>query len=136
MRRRWNQLAAALVAFLVAGTAAYWYARASRTDRQQVSSLDVPQTSTQWYDRGRTLLDARDFSGAVAAFQRAVELSPESAIAHYGLACALLDSGDPEGATAEIESALSLAPPDAPWRRDAESVLVAAHLRKPRWSPR
>jgi hypothetical protein len=50
--------------------------------------------------------------------------------AHYGLGYCLLELDDVEGCLAEIESALSLAPDDASWRKDAENVLVRAHIRK------
>jgi Flp pilus assembly protein TadD len=91
----------------------------------------APSTASEWYARGNELLNgSKDFRGAAEAYRKATELAPSMGEAHYGLGYCLLELDDVEGCLAEIESALSLAPEGANWRKDAENVLVRAHLKK------
>lgn len=65
--------------------------------------------------RGRTALEARRFSEAVAAFRQAVAAQPDSIPAHFNLGAALSQTGDLPGAVAQFEEVLRLDPnhPDA-----------------------
>ena len=64
-----------------------------------------------------------DWNGAVALFQKAVELSPQDASARLDLSAALAQIGDGAGALAQAREALRLAPGDA---RARELVAVLA----------
>lgn len=60
--------------------------------------------------RGRTALEARRFSEAVAAFRQAVAAQPDSIPAHFNLGAALSQTGDLPGALAQFEEVLRLDP--------------------------
>ncbi len=59
---------------------------------------------------GAALATLKDYEGARRAFQRAVELEPQSAIAHYNLGALLLQYYDFEGVVAANREATRLAP--------------------------
>ncbi|MBI5365297.1 MAG: hypothetical protein HZA53_19120 [Planctomycetes bacterium] len=115
------ELARALVGQQRVEDAAVEYARALQLGEQDAAT---------WIEFGRFAREQhRDPRGAELAFRKALELAPNSAEAHGCLGLALFDLADFEGASAELQAALSLGPRDAPWRGDAENVLVLAHLR-------
>ncbi len=86
----------------------------------------VPAADEAHVNFGRACLDAGLGAEAVAAYEHAVELAPESPAAHAGLAVALLTSGGEqraEEAYRHLEQALALDPDDV------ETLLNAAVLR-------
>src|SRR3989442_14361 len=56
------------------------------------------QTALQRYQAG-------DLDGAIAAYQQAIKLNPQSGIAYSGLGSALIDKGNPKDAAAALEQA-------------------------------
>jgi len=132
-----SQAATVATGVLLLGALALWIGRGCLRSasppveiRPEVSKPAVLSASG-WYARGNELLNgSKDVRGAAEAYRKATELAPSMGEAHYGLGYCLLELDDVEGCLAEIESALSLAPDDASWRKDAENVLVRAHIRK------
>jgi tetratricopeptide (TPR) repeat protein len=61
---------------------------------------------------GRTQTLIGEFDTAIAELQTAVELNPNLAIAHYGLAFALTYGGEPEQAIPIFDTAIRLSPHD------------------------
>jgi Flp pilus assembly protein TadD len=59
---------------------------------------------------GKRLLNAGDLDGAISQFERATQLSPDSAEAHYQLAVALSRSGKTTDAAMEYSRAAKLDP--------------------------
>jgi len=59
------------------------------------------QTAQQRYQTG-------DVDGAIAAYQQAIRLNPQSGLAYSGLGSALLDKGNPKDAVAAMEQAVAL----------------------------
>ena len=57
---------------------------------------------------------------AIAAYQRALQIDPNFAIAHYNLGSALSDQGKLEQAIAELEIAVSLDPSSTLFRKNLE----------------
>jgi len=75
-----------------------------------------PQNEKGWYNRGVFLADAGDAPGAIASYQRAIEVSPTYAAAWNNLAGVLHDEGDREGALTAFREAVQLAPEGAGYR--------------------
>jgi tetratricopeptide (TPR) repeat protein len=73
--------------------AATWLEKAIAHEKDDVASL---------VDLGSARLRLEDLPAAETAFRRAIELSPSSAEAHYGLASALRVRGDEAGQAAEL----------------------------------
>jgi TolB-like protein len=65
----------------------------------KATELD-PLSSRAWDRLGRFRMENRDFAGAHAAIQRAIEIQPDSAFAHNGLGALLLIEGNAVGALA------------------------------------
>ncbi|MBW2980067.1 tetratricopeptide repeat protein [Candidatus Woesearchaeota archaeon] len=70
---------------------------------------NTPDSSLLHYFHGYSLLQIGDVNRAVAAFEKAVELSPNTGT-RYALACALAQKGDVAGAKAQVESVLESEP--------------------------
>jgi tetratricopeptide (TPR) repeat protein len=70
----------------------------------------LPRSELAWSNLGTSLVAARNFNDAIAAFQRAIALAPDNAELHYNLGNALLAAGDPVAAEAAFLRALALAP--------------------------
>lgn len=65
---------------------------------------------------------------AIRAYRRTLEVAPEQAGGHYGLAFLLLRRGDRAGAMSHLESFLTIPPVDDEmerWVRHAEQTLIA-----------
>src|SRR5208282_5073960 len=76
-------------------------------------------------DLGRILTELGRVDEAIARHQRAVELAPDSAIAHYLYAQALVYADDPYAAETSCRRAVSLDPNFAPAWSDLGQTLVA-----------
>ncbi len=132
-----KNLATVATGILLLAALALWLGRgclrgsAPANEDRAGTARAAERSAPEWYAHGNELLNgAKDFRGAAEAYRKAAELAPSMGEAHYGLGYCLLELGDVEGCLAEIESALSLAPEGASWRKDAENVLVRAHLRE------
>jgi len=77
--------------------AAVVWATVSGCSPSEPSPLD--EEKEPHYSLGRSRVNARDFSGAVDAFNEALEANPHSAAAHFQLAC-LFDAQVPDPAAA------------------------------------
>ena len=64
-----------------------------------VDSNQMDEEKEPHYVLGKNRVNARDFTGAIEAFQEAIEANPRSAPAHFQLAC-LYDSEAPDPAAA------------------------------------
>ena len=64
------------------------------------------------FNEAAKLANMGDYIAAQAKFKEAIELDPELAAAHAGLASTLMTMGDPVSAVAEAEKALELKPDD------------------------
>jgi tetratricopeptide (TPR) repeat protein len=84
--------------------------KASAELRQAVSLR--PDFSEAWSDLGQARKSVMDHAGALTAFQRAVELSAEDAVAQYRLGAEYLHGGKAHLAVLHLQKALSLKPED------------------------
>src|ERR1700732_370074 len=85
------------------------------------------QTAQQRYQTG-------DLDGAIAAYQQAIRLNPQSGLAYSGLGSALLDKGNPKDAVAALEQAVALldkpaaaVPGSSQIRRVSDPLNLALH---------
>lgn len=69
-----------------------------------------PGTASGWLERGDELRASGDVVGAIAAYQEALKLEPESVLAHLKLARALEQTGDREQSIAEYLRCIDLDP--------------------------
>jgi tetratricopeptide (TPR) repeat protein len=67
-----------------------------------------PGFAEAWSDLGMVRKSSSDDQGALSAFRRAVELSPEDAVAQYRLGAQLLDSGAAHEAVDHLETAVRI----------------------------
>jgi tetratricopeptide (TPR) repeat protein len=76
-------------------------------------ALDLrPDFPEAWSDLGETRKTLRDDAGALDAFERAVKLAPEDAVAQYRLASELLARDRPHDALPHFQEAVRLNPSD------------------------
>ncbi|MCM2466324.1 tetratricopeptide repeat protein [Methanoculleus oceani] len=79
-----------------------------------------------WYHRGQALCSTRNYSKAIACYDRALELSPEEPVLWRRKGFALIKAGRYDEAAACFDRALSLDPEDATaWQRMGYAL---AHL--------
>jgi tetratricopeptide (TPR) repeat protein len=69
-------------------------------------------TATEYYERGRLYLIRKNYDAALNRFQKAIEIDPEFAEAHYVLGRLYVKLGKPDLALEEIEIAIALEPGD------------------------
>src|SRR5215472_11535018 len=72
----------------------------------------VAQTATEFNDRGVAKWRKGDLDGAIADYNRAVELDPKYAAAYYNRGVAKRHKGDLDGAIADYNRAVELNPKD------------------------
>ena len=88
------------------------YIKMGRIDQAQTLAQRIageqPRNGPVWEALGYTAVLRKQFSEAAQDFQRAVEIRPNSHVAHYNLAKVLLELGDKEHAAAEAGIAVSL----------------------------
>lgn len=72
---------------------------------------------------GRTLVSQMDFQGAMNSFEKALEINPHSASAHFELGC-LCEADDPAAAIYHYEQVIKLRP------RSSEADLSREHINK------
>lgn len=77
-----------------------------------VAALDAsePTTESGWLDRALTLSRLKDYSGAVEAAGKAVELAPQSSAAWANRGVYRFWTGDVEGATSDLDKAVDIDP--------------------------
>jgi superkiller protein 3 len=80
---------------------------------QTAASAAVSQQAIALANQGATLLDRRDYTGAVAAFQKATQMDPSFAAAHRGLGVALWQQGEFGPAWQEMNTVVRLDPTSA-----------------------
>jgi tetratricopeptide (TPR) repeat protein len=89
-----------------------------------------PGDGVTWYDYGNLLrTKLHDLRGALEAYRKATEASPQMAEAHFNLGATLLELDQPEDARAAIDAALQIAPLNASWRPEAERARVLGVMR-------
>jgi tetratricopeptide (TPR) repeat protein len=92
------------------------YIKMGRIDQAQTLAQRIageqPRNGPIWEALGYTAVLRKQFNEAEQDFQRAIEIRPNSHVAHYNLAKVLLEVGDKDHAAAEAGIALSL--DDAP----------------------
>lgn len=69
-----------------------------------------PEDWAVWNERGRARAHRNDFRGALADFDRALELNPKFPMLHNNRGGALLSLGDLQGALKEFDTAVGLDP--------------------------
>jgi tetratricopeptide (TPR) repeat protein len=88
------------------------YIKMGRIDQAQTLAQriagDQPRNGPIWEALGYTAVLRKQFSEAEQDFQRAIEIRPNSHVAHYNLAKVLLELGDKDHAAAEAGIAVSL----------------------------
>jgi Flp pilus assembly protein TadD len=112
------------------GAAETLLARARQTalaaQRPEVAAAATKELSAVLQAAGLAALDAESARTAVEKFQRACQLDPSSAAAHFHLGRAHLANGDPAAARNTLTHALGLVPKDSEAARDIRAVLKEA----------
>ena len=85
-------------------------ARAITDADREALAVDQPTTEDEWLDRALLLSRAGDFTGAVQAADKAVELSPQSSAAWANRGVYRFWAGDLVGATSDLERAVDIDP--------------------------
>ena len=80
---------------------------------QRSASAAPSQQAIALLNQGGTLLDRKDYTGAVTAFQKAVQVDPSFAAAHRGLGIALWQRGELGPAWQEMNTVVRLEPNSA-----------------------
>lgn len=83
--------------------------------------------------KGQKLVIARDFTGAIAAFQEAITEDPKNALGHLYLGSAQLLKGDLGEADASYQSALRNVGPDDALRAKISFALADLRERQRKW---
>ena len=71
---------------------------------------NLPEDAKAYTNRGVAKLKLGDYRGAIADFDRAIELNPDAAAACYGRGGAKSKLGDYEGAIADYSRAIEIKP--------------------------
>jgi tetratricopeptide (TPR) repeat protein len=93
-----------------------WRQSASYGDIETLWRTTIDRNPGCWmaeHNLGGKLLEKRDLDGAIAHFERAVQLRYDNAESHYGMADALRRKGDVERAMTEAQISLDLRPDDS-----------------------
>lgn len=72
-----------------------------------------PEAPVAWNNRGISLKDSGDFSGAISDYSRALELDPGYALAYTNRGIARQRLGDFEGAFQDLDRSISIEPNDS-----------------------
>lgn len=78
--------------------------------------------ASQFYHRGETRFDSGDLGGAARQFERALEMDPSQAKAHYYLGLCYINQGAAAKATDHLQKFIELAPDDPDATTAAEMV--------------
>lgn len=81
-----------------------------------------PEDAASWRLLGQLRLQRDDVDGAIAACSRALELAPNNASVHFGIARSWLAAGELQQATYHFEQVLQVAP-DSDYAREASVAL-------------
>ncbi len=85
----------------------------SRAQEQLQQAVAIrPAFPQAWSDLGQARKTLLDDAGALAAFERAVQLAPDDSVAQYRLGAAYLDADKPKLAVEHLEMAYRLRPED------------------------
>jgi tetratricopeptide (TPR) repeat protein len=76
-------------------------------------TLGYSQTVKEYFDRGGTKFNLGDYRGAIADYNKAIELDPERASAYFGRGYAKYILGDINGACLDLSKAGELGHGDA-----------------------
>ena len=87
----------------------------ARTLAERIAS-EQPRNAPILEALGFTAIARRQYSEAAQDYQRAIEIRPQSHVAHYNLAKVFLQLGDPARAAAEANIAVSLYPSSADYQ--------------------
>jgi tetratricopeptide (TPR) repeat protein len=107
-------------------------ASTSSTPRKGAAAADSHEYAAT-ISQGNSKYAARDFDGAIAAYRKAVELSPHQATAHYLLGEAQLASGNLGEAEASWGRALDASDKDATLHAKVLFVLADLKERQRKW---
>ncbi len=69
-------------------------------------------SAEEYFNRAFEKYEAKDYSGAIADYDKAIELDPQNAFAYYNRGTARKDKGDMDGAIADFNRAIELDPQD------------------------
>lgn len=99
-----------LVGAFAAGIAICRRDRENAPEPSRVIMSIGPEDWSVWNERGRARAHRSDFRGALADFDKALELNPESPMVRNNRGGALMSLGDLQGALAEFNAALKINP--------------------------
>ena len=74
------------------------------------TSFSFSQTAEEYYNRGHSKADLKDYRGAIADYSKAIELKPDYAEAYNNRGYSRADLEDYRGAIADFSKAIELKP--------------------------
>ncbi len=92
---------------------------------KDLAGADPKVLATEFYNKGNSLFEAGDTAGAIAEFERVLELDPAYARAHYRLGVCHVGTGNNAAAKEHLQKFLEMAPddPEATTARDMIAYL-------------
>ena len=67
-----------------------------------ISGVSFGQTAKEYYDRGFSKVNLRDFSGAISDYTKEIEINPNSAEAYINRAISKAQLGNKKGACEDV----------------------------------
>ena len=121
--RREPKSAAALERLALCLSSLKQYSRAESTLKQ---ALDLSPNAAEWVELGAVRLPKGDIQGAIAAFEKAIELDPEMPDAYNTAGAIWFEIGDTARAETELRHAIRLQPNSAPAHDNLGNLLSAS----------
>ncbi|QNI77565.1 TPR repeat family protein [Synechococcus sp. MVIR-18-1] len=66
--------------------------------------------ATQYFNQGVEKYEVGNYQGAIADWNKAIEINPQDALAYYNRGLAKYDSGDHQGAIVDYNKAININP--------------------------
>ena len=77
---------------------------------KELAAADPKVLAVELYNKGNDLFESGDTAGAIAEFERVIEIDPENALAHYRLGVCHVGKGDADQAREHLQKFIDMAP--------------------------
>ncbi len=79
---------------------------------KELAAADPRVLAVDLYNKGNDLFESGDTAGAIAQFERVIEVDPENALAHYRLGVCHVGKGNTDQAREHLQKFIDMAPED------------------------
>ena len=77
---------------------------------KELAAADPKVLAVELYNKGNDLFESGDTAGAIAEFERVIEIDPENALAHYRLGVCHVGKGNTDQAKEHLQKFIDMAP--------------------------